>query len=208
MSYEEDIKSRTGTDSFKEDRLNIPILKYFWQASPISGARQKGIHKFLRKVAVLDNFSDYELRRFSQFLHVRNFHPGEKVFLEGSGGFGFYLILSGNVDISTSGVDESGASTQQLITTLSGGEYFGELALLEERSVRNATAQARGQVTLLAFFKPDLNELIERYPVVASKLLRSVSLIVSRRFKAVANELKILKERIKVLESESNEENK
>ncbi|MBC74858.1 MAG: hypothetical protein CME64_02470 [Halobacteriovoraceae bacterium] len=205
MSYESEIKDKTGKDSFRNDRLNIPVLKYFWQASPLSGTRSKGVHNFLRKVSVLDNFTDYELRRFSKFLHLRNFHPGEKVFLEGSGGFGFYLIYSGNVDIK-SGVSTGGED--QLITTLGEGEYFGELALLEERSVRNATAQAKNQVTLLAFFKPDLDELTERYPVVASKLLRSVSLIVSRRFKAVASELKMLKEKLKVVESGSKQEAK
>ena len=205
MSYESEIKKKTGTNSFGDDRLNIPVLKYFWQASPLSGARSKGVHNFLRKVRGLDNFTDYELRRFSKFLHLRSFHAGEKIFLEGSGGFGFYLIYSGNVDIISGG---TGDDQGQIITTLGEGEYFGELALLEERSVRNATAQAKNQVTLLAFFKPDLDELTERYPVVASKLLRSVSLIVSRRFKAVANELKVLKEKLKVVESESKQKAK
>ncbi|MEX0798000.1 MAG: cyclic nucleotide-binding domain-containing protein [Bacteriovoracaceae bacterium] len=205
MSYEKQIKEKKDDESFKDDRLNIPVLKYFWQASPLSASQKSSVHKFLRKVNIFDNFSDFELRRFSQFLHLRNFHHGEKIFAQGSGGFGFYLVFSGNVDILTEGKGEEEFS-EHLVATLGPCEYFGELSLLEERNVRNATAQARDGVTLLAFFKPDLSEMIERHPVVAAKLLQAVSLIVARRFNRVAVEIKALKEKLKLLQSESNEE--
>jgi CRP/FNR family cyclic AMP-dependent transcriptional regulator len=204
-SYESQMKEKQGTDSFNESRLQIPILKYFWQASPLSGSKKSSIHNFLSQISVLNHFSDYEIRLFSQFLHERHFAPGEIIFKEGDGSFGFYLIFSGNIDIYAKRANEE--TTDQVnkqaminIASLSKLDYFGELSLLETNTRRNATCVAKDNVTLLAFFKPDLDELIEKYPVVAAKLLQAVSMIVAQRFNSVANQLKITRDKLQKLE--------
>ena len=53
---------------------------------------------------------------------------------------------------------------------------------------------------MLAIYKPDLEEMIDRYPVVGAKFLQSISLIVAMRFNRVTNELKIVKEKMMDLE--------
>ena len=90
---------KSDPKSFKDDRLNIPTLKYFWQASPLATNKQKSIPKFLRNIKVFDNFSDYELKKFSHFLHKRAFEDDEVVIEEGDSGFGFYIIFTGGVEI-------------------------------------------------------------------------------------------------------------
>lgn len=188
----------------KNDRLNIPILTYFWQSSPLAGNRNKTIPKFIRSIKVFEHFSDYELKLFTNFLHQRTFQSDEIVIEEGDNGFGFYIILDGTVDIyskRTKITEDSTEQYQQFITRLTKYEYFGELALLEKQSVRNATAISKGGSTLLAIYKPDLEELIDRYPVIGSKFLLAISLIVARRFGQVTEELKTLKEKIQELES-------
>ena len=99
-SFEDEKKESLGKEDFNADRLKIPMLKYFWQASPLSHSKNNSIHKFLSEIKVLERFSDYELRLFSGFLHRRNFAAGERIFREGDSGFGFYIIFSGSVDIS------------------------------------------------------------------------------------------------------------
>lgn len=190
--------------AFDDERINIPTLKYFWQASPLATNKANSIPKFLRSIKVFDQFSDYELKIFSQFLHQRVFAGEEPIIREGESGFGFYLIFNGTVEIySRRSLIEDGTSkmVEHLIARLSKFEYFGELALLEKRNKRNASAVSKGQSRLLAIYKPDLEEMIERYPVVGAKFLQAISLIVAMRFNSVTEEIKTLKDMITILES-------
>lgn len=206
-SYENEMKKSSQSENFGDDRLNIPILKYFWQASPLAHSKSNSIHTFLREIRVLDSLTDYELRLFSTFLHRRTFVPDETIFREGDTGFGFYIIFSGVVDIfvrkQSKGSKENEKEKYLLnVATLSKHDYFGELSLLEPNSIRNATAVAKENVTLLALFKPDLDELIERYPVTGAKFMQSIAVILASRFQSVANELKALKEKYEVVGKE------
>lgn len=200
MTIENDVKNSIADTDFSEDRVNIPIIKYFWQASPLAGSKRTSIHKFLRKIACFDHFSDFELYTFSRFLHLRNYAAQEIVFKEGDGGFGFYLILDGTIDIFTNNSSAISEEEMNLVTQLSKFDYFGELSLLEQQNRRNATAITAKSSTLLAIYNPDLEELIERNPVVGAKLLQALSTIVSKRLNAIAQELKLSKEKIKKLE--------
>lgn len=181
-------------------RLKIPILQYFWQSSPLAKARKNSIHQFLRDIHVFDQFSDVELWQFSKFLHLRKFSPGEFIFKEGDRGFGFYLILGGNIEILSHRNEEIIP-----VVGLQKHDYFGELSLLEANNIRNASALAKDEVLLLAIFLPDTEELIEKYPVVAAKLLQAISFIVAKRFNSVVGELNLLKDRIERMEMENNE---
>ena len=200
-------KSRETENKYEKphegERLSIPTLKYFWQASPLVGSKKNNIPKFLRGLKVFQHFSDYELKVFSEFIHQRNYSTDEIILKEGETGFGFYLILSGQVEIFTQRnriIDEVAEVYQQFITRLSKSDYFGELALLEQQNKRNASAISKGNTSLLAIYKPDLEEMIERYPVVSAKFLQSVSLIMAMRFNRVTEELKVIKEMVMDLE--------
>jgi CRP-like cAMP-binding protein len=151
--------------------------------------------------------SDYEIRLLSQFLHEREFEPSEDIFSQGDRGFGFYIIYSGAVEIFLPKKRSSGEPYEEHIVNLIHHQYFGELALLDDGDVRNASARAKQNTTLLALFRPDLEELIERHPVVAAKLLQAISLIITKRFIGTANEVQILKDQIRRLEeNESKKE--
>jgi CRP-like cAMP-binding protein len=199
-----EVKHLNSTEAFRQERVNIPTLKYFWQASPLSPSRANSIPRFLRSIQVFDQFTDYELKLFSEFLHRRVFAGEERIIKEGESGYGFYLVFSGQIEIFTKRNSiESGISKQSehLVARLSKQDYFGELALLEKRNKRNASALSKGESHLLAIYKPDLEEMIERYPVVGAKFLQAISLIVAMRFNSVTEEIKTLKDMITILES-------
>ena len=196
-------------EKFKEDRLTIRTLKYFWQNSPLSGKGEQNIPKFLRKIKVLEHFTDYELKIFSNFIHQRTYGNDETIFKEGETGFGFYMIVKGQVEIYTLRnrvVDEMAESYQQFIIRLGSREYFGELSLLESQNRRNATALSKGKTSLLVIYKPDIEEMIERYPLIGAKFLQGISFIVAQRFERVTNEIKILKEKVRLLERRLNDQ--
>lgn len=194
---EEKTKSKIDSLEFISDRLDTPILKYFWQASPLSGAKNTSVHKFFRKIQAFEHFTDHEVFLFSKFLHVREFESNEIIFRENDGGFGFYLIFQGNVNIYADEYEENSKDLKAMnfVTQLEKYQYFGELSLLELNNRRNASAVSQGVTTLLAVYKPDLEELIERYPVVGAKFLQALSLIVSNRLQSIAKELRVLKDK-------------
>ncbi|MBD66837.1 MAG: hypothetical protein CME62_16660 [Halobacteriovoraceae bacterium] len=197
-----------GEKVYSDDRLDISTLKYFYQASPLAGRKKDSIPKFLRSLRVLENFTDYELRVFASFIHERKYKNEEVVFREGESGYGFYLIYSGNLEIYTqkSRVKEGVAETyQQFVANLGKAEYLGELALLEQQNKRNATAISKGNTTLLAIYKPDIEEMIDRHPVIGAKFLQAISLIVAMRFISVTEELRHLKEKCQNLEIKLDE---
>jgi CRP/FNR family cyclic AMP-dependent transcriptional regulator len=175
-SYEKEVQKKLSKDKDSVERLDIPTIKYFWLSSPLSSRRKQAIPNFLRNIHVLQNFSDYELRIFSRFLHERAFEKGETIFHEGDGGFGFYLVLSGHVEIIVKDPHASSEDEYSTLIQLERDDYFGELALLEENSKRSATARTLDSTVLLGIFKPDLEELIDCYPTVAAKLLQSISI--------------------------------
>lgn len=198
-SYEQEIEKKIQNNESLPETLDIPVLKYFWQANPLVRNKQT-IPKFLRKVQILSSFTDYELMILSRFMHHRNFAKDEFVFKEGDIGVGFYLILAGTVKICTN-CEDGGIN---LIVSLDRNDYFGELSILQEKGLRNASAIAGEQSELLGIFKPDLEKMIQSHPVVATKFLHSVSVITANRFYNVTAELKRLKQKIALLEEELN----
>lgn len=201
-SYEDELKK----SSDKLDKVDISFLKYFWQANPISFSSEMSVPKFLRKLKVLKNFSDNDLRIFSKYLHIRKFQNGEKIFRQNQAGVGCYFIYSGNVDIYVEdllgGTSEESHSDMQHVVTLDRFDYFGELALLQENSVRTATAIAQNSCVVLVILKPDVDEMITEYPIVAARFLQSISLIISNRLYTMTNTVRTLKYKVAQLEAQ------
>jgi len=202
-SYEKSAKEKLGTEEFNKNRFSTPIVKYFWQASPLAGSKSDSIPRFLRKIKIFKHLSDYELFLFSKFLHIRNFSTDEVIFRAGDSGFGFYMIFSGTVGIHLNDEDKLTYSIKngKPLVRLSKFDYFGELSLLEDQNRRNASAKSLENTMLITMFKPDLEELISRYPVVGAKLLQGLSLIVVARLNNISSELKYYKKKIEELET-------
>ena len=178
--------SASGKDGKK---IEIPAIKYFWSSSSLIGKKTKNIPKFLRDIDILSNLTSNELRILSKFLHIRDFSNEELIVKKGDKGIGFYFIYSGQVKI----YDEIGEHSSSYLEE---GEYFGELALLQDVSIRNANIMAISKVKLLGILKPDLEDLIDSHPKVSAKLIQSLSLIVSNRFNSAIDEIVSLRKRL------------
>lgn len=188
------------------EKYQISMLKYFWQASPLSSNKKDTIPKFLKQLKLLGDFSDNELRTLSKFFNVRSYSSDEVVFEQNETGFGFYIIFTGHIDIlahknsDLEDLDIVGMDELIHVATLERNDYFGELALLQEDSIRTATAVARERTVLLGMFKPDMDELLEYHPHVAAKLLKSISMLLANRLSSVTSEFKTLKHKLSLME--------
>ncbi len=109
----------------------------------------------------------------------------EVVFKEGDTGDAFYLIVSGNVRISTMvpGVGE------EALTVLKEGEYFGEMALIDD-APRSASAIANTDTILLSIGKDNFRKLLAQETGIAYKLLWVFTKTLSARLRKTDEQLK------------------
>lgn len=200
MSYEKDQMEKFLKGEASADRLDIPLLKYMWDASPLAFMTTKeSYHEYFKKISVLQSFSDNEIRLFTKFLHRREFAMNETIFRQGDSGYGFYFIFSGSVNIYANQQlqsDELG----DLVIRLEKRQYFGEMGLLEEFNRRSASVVAAENTILLGIFKPDLERMLEIYPVLGAKFLRETALIMANRMGQLTREILTLKKKVKDLE--------
>ena len=92
---------------------------------------------------------------------IRNqhFEPGDIIFRQGDLGDSVYVIEDGECEALR---EQNGE--QQLFATLGRGEYFGEMALLSDRT-RNATIRARTAMNVSIIPKEDFNKLRRSVPI-------------------------------------------
>jgi len=131
------------------------------------------VRETLREVPMFRDLTDHELGCVERVLHRRQYMADEIIFSQGTLGAGMYIIVTGTVGILR---EPEGRE----VAELSDGEFFGELALLEE-SARPATAVARTPCKVLGFFQSDLFGLMERNPRLGSRIVMKLARIIGRR---------------------------
>lgn len=153
--------------------------------------RQKkdGVQVILKKVPVFEDLSSSDLSHIERILHSREYKPDEIIFSQGTPGFGMYIIEDGSVKI----VSEP---SMNVMAELQSGDFFGELALLDD-SPRSATAVAKTACRMLCFFQSDMFDLISRKPQIGVKILLCLAKTIGERLKRANEEIHALNEKSK-----------
>jgi CRP/FNR family cyclic AMP-dependent transcriptional regulator len=111
----------------------------------------------LRRCALFAQASEDALEACARSLRIRRFRRNETIFHQGDPGDSLYIIQSGAVKIVLPSPEgEEGA----IIATLSRGDFFGELALLDG-APHSATAVALEPSELLVMRREPFQELID-----------------------------------------------
>ena len=108
----------------------------------------------LRRCALFAKVGDEALAVCARSLRVRRFRKNETIFHQGDPGDSLFIVESGSVKIVLPSPEgEEGA----IIATLSRGDFFGELALLDG-GARSATAVALDASELLELNQAQLGD--------------------------------------------------
>lgn len=119
-----------------------------------------------------------ELRNLSGILHQRTYQDGEFVFLKGQPGAAMFIIKTGKVNVIDYGKD----SRETVVATLNPGDFFGELALLDD-SPRSASAMAVELTDIYAISRTDLDHLLTTSPLIGLSVYRALAGIIGTRLK-------------------------
>lgn len=149
---------------------------------------EESVYTLLRDIPLFDELSRGELASVKSILHRREYDPGEVLFHQGNPGVGMFIIQAGRIDIVYEPTDDT-------LATLEDGDFFGELALLNE-TPRSATAVARTEAVLYGLFRPDLLGLVERDPTLGVQLLLRMSQVISERLIQTNEQVRELREQL------------
>ena len=118
----------------------------------------------LGSVSLFSAFSKRQLRMVAESGREYKYKSGHKLVEKGATGDRFYLILDGKVEIRKDG---------RVLTTLSKGQFFGELSLIDERPWA-ADAVAVETTHCLRLSKRVFSTLTRRHPELVQIILREV----------------------------------
>lgn len=123
----------------------------------------------LRSIPLFAKLPDATLTRLIARCPIQTLEPQYILFHQGDIGDALYIILAGSVQIIQ---DLEGI--QVPLSTFHAGEYFGEMALLDD-APRSATAHTLQESVLLQVRKQDFLELLREYPALFTDAARVLS---------------------------------
>lgn len=110
----------------------------------------------LKSIAVLQTMDRDARSRLAAALEPKDYAEGQAVFAEGDPGDSMYFIVSGCIRIEKRA--QAGAASNKTLAVLECGDYFGEMALLDQKP-RSAAAVAAGPVKVLRLSKAAFDTL-------------------------------------------------
>ena len=115
--------------------------------------RRRMYESFLEEVPLLSTLTPYERSKIADALETQKFPKGSTIIREGDPGEAFYLLESGSAAVYR---EESG---EEVLVEYGKGDYFGELALLEDKP-RAASVVSTTEVKVATLGKDGFQRLL------------------------------------------------
>jgi CRP/FNR family transcriptional regulator, cyclic AMP receptor protein len=124
----------------------------------------------LRSIPLFEGLAQEDLDHLASTLVERHFAGGDMIFDQGDPGTEMYIVAAGHVNIHLPGESSRRVSLKDITV----GEYFGELALFDDKP-RSASALATTDALLLELSRDMLSSYLERRPRAAMAILRTMA---------------------------------
>lgn len=119
--------------------------------------------ELLEQIPLFQGLPHDDLERIGRSFKERRYGTGDTVASEGSGGVGFFVIGEGTASVNVHGDPRA---------QLGPGDYFGEIALIDDQARRTATIVAETDLTCYGLTSWDFRPLVETNAEIAWKLLQ------------------------------------
>ena len=144
---------------------------------------ERSIIDVLKGVLVFEELSRREIENIARIAYQRHYNAGEVIIHEGQNAAGMYIMVDGQAEVTK--ILEDGTILH--LTTLENSELFGDVGLLDS-SPRTATVRATRDSNVIGFFRPELLELMNSNPRLASKIIFKLGQILTARFRFMHSE--------------------
>lgn len=121
--------------------------------------------QMLASVPLFGGLSRRHLRRLAEHADIAAFRAGEAIVKQGQAGGTFYVLVGGEAEVVRGG---------RRIGTLTPGEFFGEISLLDG-GPRTADVVAVTPVVAIRVFKQAFDRMLVEEPGVAARILTVVA---------------------------------
>jgi CRP-like cAMP-binding protein len=121
--------------------------------------------ELVKRVALFADLSGRELEQIALAFKQRSFPQGHTIMKEGLGGAAFFMIESGEATVSVGGQERA---------RLQPGDYFGEIALIDE-GARTATVTAATDLTCYGLTLWEFRPLVRKNGEIGWKLLQTLA---------------------------------
>ena len=125
----------------------------------------------LASVPLLAGLDGRIRRRLAETGKRRTYGPNDEIVRQGSNGTALYIVLSGDARVERDG---------ERLGALKAGDFFGELALIEEHP-RSASVIAESETECLLFPAWEFTALLEEHPEIAVPIMRALIQRLHRR---------------------------
>ena len=124
----------------------------------------------LRAIPLFSGVDDADLESLSSLVIERRFPKHKVIVEEGAPGDFMYIICDGRVKVTKL----SGDGREKILELLDGGDFFGEMSLLDD-APRSASVEALSDVRVLALARNDFLELLKKSTDLAFAVVRELT---------------------------------
>ncbi len=154
-------------------RLN-GLYKNMWEQQAgfivAEGSQYVGVEATrIQRIPIFENLTGPLLATLASHFFTERFAEAQVIFEEGDPGDKLYIVVRGTVEVITTGA----AGQELILALLRDGDYFGEMALMEEVP-RTATVRAKTPCTLLSLHREQFVNLLVGLPELRAAFERKV----------------------------------
>lgn len=173
-------------------------MNHLWENLFKKDNQDEEVKGLLKGCFIFQDLNSKELSFVKDLIHIRHYKPGEAIFRQGEVGAGMYIVADGFIDIKVENIEKD-KEVSTFVTRLSQGDFLGELSLVEETSRRSASAFSVETAIMIGFFRPDLQEIVQRNPSTGVKISFRLSQVLGRRLKGTSQKVTDLKRELQKL---------
>jgi len=143
------------------------------------------IIEILKNIRLFHDLNYNAIKELTYLFSERVFQGGETIFEENDTGNSLLVILSGEVRIT----QRANVSGEETLTMLKQGDFFGEMALLEDLP-RSATAIAHSDTLILEISSEKFLHFVQKDADSGAKILITLARILSARLREADSKIK------------------
>jgi len=125
--------------------------------------------ELLRHVPLFGDLHRSDLEQLAEAFEERTFEAGATLAEQGHAGATLFVVARGRLSVRINGAQ---------VRTLSPGDAFGEVGLVDESHLRSATVVADTDVAAYALSRWEFEAVLDQHPIVARRLIARLAKLI------------------------------